>query len=114
MIELELFYNISVSAIREEQAEYLKGQRSQPFPQELPSVDEVSAEEYAKMTLIEQKKYKKTLRKQMKAYRKALKAQKFPVDEKLIRGYNAGIEMALRVISREFKTFNKRIGEQGE
>ena len=114
MIELELFYEKAVVAIREEQADYLKHQRSQPFPQELPTVDEASAKEYAKMKLLQKLAYHFHLRKQRKAYKKALKRQKYPVDEVLTRGYNAGIEMSLERLEREFKGFKKRIENSEE
>ncbi len=109
MIELELFYNLATVAIREEQAEYLKKQRSVPIRQLLPEVVEASAEVYAKMTFWQKVVYLYQLRKQQKRRKKALKAQKKPVDEKLTRGYNAGIELALSTLEREFKAFNKRL-----
>ncbi|MBQ8685139.1 MAG: hypothetical protein IJ514_03085 [Clostridia bacterium] len=112
MIELELFYNLTVVSIREAQAEYLKGQKRQPFAQELPEVDEASAEAYAKMSFFQKFVYKLQLRKQKRRYKKALRAQKQPVDERLTKGYNAGIEMALHVLDREFKVFYKRMEKE--
>ena len=109
MIELELFYNKATVAIREAQAEYLKKQRSQPFEQELPVVKEATAEDYAKMFLWDKLVYRWQLRKQRKRYRKALRAQKTPVDERLTRGYNAGMECALRELAGVYKAFSKEL-----
>lgn len=109
MIKLELFYYGVLSAIRTEQTEYLKGQKRQPFVQDLPEVEYASAEAYAQMTKSQKFVYRRHLRKQLARYRKALKAQKQPVDERLTRGYNAGIEFALRILEREFTAFYKRV-----
>lgn len=114
MIEVELFYNLARSSIRDEQAAYLKKQRSQPFAQELPDVEEISAEAYAKLTLWQKIVYRLRLRKQRKAYKKALKQQKVPMEEQLTRGYNAGIELALRALEREFDTFSKRLAKENK
>ncbi len=112
MIELELFYNLATVAIREQQAEYLKKQRSVPIRQLLPEVEEASAEEYAKMTFWQKVVYKYSVRKQVKRLKKAKRAQKTPVDEKLTRGYNAGIEIALKALEREFNAFSKRLEKE--
>ena len=113
MIEVELFYNLAKSSMRDEQAAYLKKQRSQPFVQELPDVEEISAGAYAKLTFWKKIVYRLQLRKQRKAYRKALRRQKTPVEEQLTRGYNAGIELALRVLDREFNAYSKRLEKEG-
>lgn len=112
MIELELFYRTAESAVRSKQAAYLKKVRSQPFEQELPKVRELSPGEYAKLTFFQRIAYFFELRKQRKARRKALKAQKYPIDEKLTRGYNAGIEAALSAFEDEFNKFVKRIEKE--
>ena len=114
MIRTELFYKRIQSRIRERQAAYLKAQRSQPFAQELPTVEEVSAETYAQMTLLKKLAYLRMIRKQRKRYKKALRAQKVPVDERLTRGYNAGVEMALDELESEFKEFYKRLQKEEE
>lgn len=112
MVELELFYEKVESAIREEQAAYLRKQRAQPFKQDLPVVQEVSAEAYAKMTILQKIAYRWELRKQVKRYNKALKRQNQPVDERLTRGYNAGIELSLTVLEREFVRYYRRLEKQ--
>ena len=111
-MKLELFYNKICVSVQAERATYLKWKRSQPFPQELPEVKELSAEKYAKLTFWEKVAYRKELRKQKKALRKAKRAQKRPVDEQLTRGYNAGLEKALQLISAEYKAFCKRPNEE--
>lgn len=108
MIEIDLFYKSVVVAIREDQAEYLKRVRAVPFEQDLPEVEEISAEAYAQLSFWQKWAYKRMIRKQWRRYKKALRAQKEPVDERLTRGYNAGIEMALCAIEREFKALEKR------
>lgn len=114
MIRIELFYKRIQSRIRERQADYLKAQRSQPFPQKLPTIDYIEAEEYAKMSFKEKFAYRMEIRRQKKRYNKALKGQKMPVDERLTRGYNAGIEMALDELESEFKEFYKRLQKEEE
>lgn len=109
MIELELFYKTTTDAIRSAQADYLKKQRSEPFAQDLPEVKEASAEELVKMGFIARMRYEYYLRRARKRYKKALKRQKYPVDELLTKGYNAGMERALRVLEREFEAFKKKI-----
>ena len=109
MIELDLFYNKATVAIREEQAKYLKNQRSQPFAQELPEVKELSAGEYARLFLWDKLVYRWQLRKARKRYKKALKKQKTPVNEKLIKGYNAGMECALLELEGVYKAFSKEL-----
>ena len=112
MIEIDLFYNVVVAAIRDRQADYLKRQRSVPFKQDLPEVVEMEAEAYAKMRFFQRLAYRRYLRKQYRQRRKAMKRQKFPVDELLTRGYNAGIEMALRVLDGEFKAYMKELKKE--
>ena len=107
MIELELFYNKIQVAIRGEQAEYLKRVRSEPFEQDLPEVEEIRAEDYARLSFWQRWAYRRCLRKQLRRYRKALRAQNMPVDERLIRGYNAGIEISLGAVERTFKALEK-------
>ena len=114
MIELELFYNLTAVAIREGQAEYLKGQKRQPFTQELPEVLEASAETISKMKFFQKLVYKMHLGKQKRKYKRALRAQKQPVDERLTKGYNAGIEFALHILDREFKAFYRRLEKEEE
>lgn len=111
MVEIEVFYYTSLSSIRQEQAEYLKKQKRQPFELALPVVNEISAEEYAKLKLFQRWRYLRMIRKQRKRYKKALRAQKMPVDERLTRGYNAGVEMALKVLSAEYREYMKRLKE---
>lgn len=109
MIELELFYNKAVSKIREKQADYLKKQKAQPFAQVLPEVKEISPEEWVKLRLFHKFIYRFELRRQRRALKKAMKRQKRPVDDKLTRGYNAGIEMALAELERQFVAYSRTL-----
>lgn len=109
MIEIDLFNKTVESAIRAEQAAYLRKVRSQPFEQDLPDVEEVSAETYSKMKLFQRLRYLIVLRKERRRFRKALNAQKRPVDDLLSKGYNAGVEMALKVLSKEYTVFIKSL-----
>ena len=107
--DINLYYQSVVSAIRQEQVEYLRKQRSEPYKQDLPEVKEMSPEEYAKLTFWQKIAYKIELQKQTKAYKKALKAQKHPVDERLAKGYNAGIEVALKALQAYHEEYCKMI-----
>ena len=109
MIEIDLFNKTVESAIRAEQSAYLRKVRSQPFEQDLPEVEEVSAEAFAKMKCMQRIRYRLMIRKQRKAYRKALRMQKCPVDELLTKGYNAGVEAALKVLAKEYTVFIKSL-----
>ena len=112
MIEIRLFGKIVESAVRQEQAAYLKKVRTQPFPQELPKVEEISEADYVKMGFWARWCYRRRLRQQRKRLKKALKAQKMPVDEQLTRGYNAGVEMTLRVLKDEYVRFMRELEKE--
>ncbi len=114
MIEIELFYNKAVLAVRSAQADYLKGQKRLPFAQELPKVEAISAEAYAALSKEGKRAYKTEYRKQRKALRKAKRAQKRPVEERLTRGYNAGIEKALYVFQCEYRDFERWLKNREE
>lgn len=101
--ELDLFYYTAVSAIQESRADYLKKQKSIAFQQELPKVEEASAETYAKMNVFQKIVYTFRLKRLKKKYKKALRRQKRPMDEKLTKGFNAGIEQALNILECIYK-----------
>ena len=104
---IDLYYQTVTAAIRKEQVGYLYSQRALPFQQELPEVEEISSGEYARLRWRQKRAYRRMLRKQKRAYNKALRRQKRPVDEQLTKGYNAGIEMALKVLRTEHAKFCK-------
>ena len=114
MVEIDLFYNKAAAAIRERQAAYLRAKRALPFKQELPPVNELSADEYARLKPLQRWLYRRELKRQKRAYRKALRAQKRPVDEQLTLGYNAGIEAALRILESEYGAFSKQLKKDKE
>ena len=109
MVEIDLFFNKATAAIRERQADYLRAKRALPFKQELPPVEELSAENYAKLKPFQRLRYKRELKRQTRAYKKALRAQKRPIDEQLTLGYNAGIEAALRILESEYREYSKQL-----
>lgn len=41
--------------------------------------------------------------------KKRLTFKKLPIEDKLLKGYNNGIETALRVLASEFKRYKKRL-----
>ena len=106
--DIELFYQMVLSSIRERQVEYLRKKKAEPFPQALPKVDELSAGEYAKLKFWQKLVYKRMLKKQIKARNKALRKQKRPVDDDLTRGHNGGIELALLELECTYKAFTRR------
>ncbi len=112
MIELDLFYMTVSAAIREAQAEYLKKQKRLPVERTLPEVQEVSAESYANFSFWKKLVYRRSLKRQYKRLKRVIKAQKPPIEDKLTRGYNAGIEMALSVIKREFTLFVRKLEKE--
>ena len=108
-MDVELFYKCAVCAIMNDWAEYLKKQKRVPVPQELPKVDEYpSAEEWRKMGFWKRIKLKRDRKKQIKAYEKAKRRVPVTMDDKLLKGYNAGIEAALKMIDGEFRNYVKR------
>ena len=109
--DINLYYQSVVSAIRQEQVEYLRKQRAEPYKQDLPEVKEMSPEKYAKLTFLQKIAYKVELQKQTKAYKKALREQKHPVDERLAKGYNAGIEVALKTLKSYHDDYCKLINK---
>lgn len=102
MNNVKLFYFSVVAKIRAEQAEHLKKEKMELVVNELPKVDYVTAEEVSKMKFLQRIVYRLELRRLRKRYNKLLRAQKPPVDERLLRGYNAGVEMALNVLKRGY------------
>lgn len=110
MIELELFYEIMESEIRREQGAYLVSLKRQPLPQVLPTVDDLpDGAEWKKLNLIVRWRLKRIRKKQIKARNYALRHPVPSMDDKLLKGFNAGIDCALKTMEREYKSFMKRI-----
>lgn len=84
MIELELFYKIVEAKIRKDHGNYLQNLKRVPA---------------------EQKKEKR-------GFLSLFKRKKIPVDDKLLKGYNAGIKKALEVLKGEFTKFDKRLKKE--
>ena len=109
--ELDLYYQMAVSAIREGQVNYLSKIKALPFEQELPKIEELTASEYAQLSVWERFRYKRELGRQIRAYNKALRQQKRPIDDDLTKGYNAGIEMALSTLEREYDKYVRALAK---
>lgn len=108
-MDVELFYKCAVCSIMNDWAEYLKKQKRVPVPQDLPTVDEYpSDKEWRKMGFVKRIRFKRNRKKQLKAYKRAKKRVPVTMDDKLLKGYNAGIEAALKMIDEEFKRYIKR------
>ena len=103
--EICLYYQMAVSSIRDEQVQYLSKIKSLPFNQTLPDIKELTASEFSQLPFFARLRYKWELRRQIRAYKKALRQQKRPIDDVLTKGYNAGIEMALSTLEREFNKY---------
>lgn len=80
MIELELYYRTVEAAIRAEHTEYLRKLKRVPLPETTTQTR-----------------------------RGRVKRKPICIDDKLLKGYNAGIEQAIRILSREFKAYEKRL-----
>ncbi len=46
------------------------------------------------------------------AKKKRILFKKLPVEDKLLKGYNKGIETALKVLIKEFKRYDKRLKKE--
>ncbi len=108
-MDVELFYKSVVCSIMNDWAEYLKKQKRVPVPQDLPTVDDYPSDEaWAKMNFWKRFKFKRRRKKQIKAYEQAKRRIPVTMDDKLLKGYNAGIEAALKMIDGEFRSYVKR------
>lgn len=84
MIELELFYKIVESKIRKDHGNYLQNIKRVPAEQKM----------------------------EKRGFLGLFKRKKIPVEDKLLKGYNAGIKKALEVLKSEFNKFNKRVDKE--
>lgn len=113
MIEVELFFKIVEADIRERHTSYLEAQKFEPVSLALPVVKELpKGMAWRKLSIFARYKLKKQRKGQLKSFKKALKKQReLRVKDKLLKGYNAGVKMALSVLVRDFKAFDKRVKE---
>ncbi len=108
-MDVELFYKSVVCSIMNDWAEYLKKQKRVPVPQELPKVDAFPSDGvWKKMGFWKRFQFKRKRKKQVKAYEQAKRRIPVTMDDKLLKGYNAGIEAALKMIDGEFRSYVKR------
>ena len=106
--DVELFYYTAKGQIEATRADYLRKQKAIAFQQDLPDVQEATAEELAKMNIFQRIKYRFYLRKDKKRYKKALRHQRRPMDEDLTKGYNAGMEKALKILEFTYGEYKER------
>ena len=63
---------------------------------------------WAKMRFWKRLQFKRRRKKQIKAYEQAKRRVPVTMDDKLLKGYNAGIEAALKMLDGEFRVYVKR------
>lgn len=115
MTDIELFYKIIESEIRRQQAEYLYSQKRIPLPLSLPKVDPLpSGEDWQKLGWFRRWKLKCIYKRQVRDRHRAETHPALTMDDKLTKGYNAGIELALKVLSREFDRYSIRLRKEAE
>lgn len=116
MIEIELFYKTVEAKLRAKHNSYLERLKLVAVELKLPKVDELpKGEEWRKLNVFQRFELKHNRKKQLKAYKKALKKQReLRVEDKLLRGYNAGVKMALSVLDSEYKHYDKRLKKAEE
>ncbi len=108
-MDVELFYKCVACAIMNDWAEYLKKAKRVPVPQELPKVEDFPSDKvWAKMRFWKRLQFKRRRKKQIKAYEQAKRRVPVTMDDKLLKGYNAGIEAALKMLDGEFRVYVKR------
>lgn len=114
MIEIELFYRTVEAEMRSAHTCYLQSVKNVPLPLDLPEVTELpSDEEMAAMSFWQRFRVKRRHRKEKRARAWAERHPVIPVDVRLLKGYNAGMETALRVLRSEFNSFMKRSEREG-
>lgn len=113
MLEIELFYKIVEAKIRAKHNSYLEREKRTAVELELPKVDELpKGKAWKKLNIFARHRLKKQRKRQLKAYKKALKKQReLRVEDKLLRGYNAGVKIALSVLKSEYNAYSKRFEE---
>lgn len=114
MIEIELFYKAVEAKIRELHTAYLEQEKREPVPVILPVVDELpQGKAWKKLGIIARWGLKKKRKKQLKARKKAEKKQReVRVADRLLKGYNAGVKMALNVLTRECSKYRRWLKKQ--
>lgn len=107
MEKLQLFYYKSLGDILDKQKDYLKSQKREPVPQDLPEVEELSAGDFVKLGFFKRLLYLFVLRRQRKRLRREKWRQRKTIDDELLKGFNAGVECALGVLKDDYKVFKK-------
>lgn len=102
-IQLSYFYQSAFAMIETKRAAYLKSQKVIAHVPNLPEIIEVTPEEYAKMNFFQRVRYKLYYKRAQKRYKKALRKQRLPLNERLTKGFNAGMEAALDELEKAYK-----------
>ena len=113
MLEIELFYKIVEAKIRAKHNSYLEREKLTAVELALPVVEELpKGKAWKKLNIFVRLRLKRQHKKQLKAYKKALKKQReVRVEDKLLRGYNAGVKIALSVLKSEYNAYSRRFVE---
>lgn len=116
MLEIELFYKTVEAKLRAKHNSYLEREKLVAVELELPKVEELpKGEAWRELNFIQRFALKRNRKKQLKAYKKALKKQReLRVEDKLLRGYNAGVKMALAVLDNEYSRYDKRLKKESK
>lgn len=114
MIEIELFFKKVEAKIRERHTDYLEHEKREAVPVILPVVDELpTGEAWQELGIIARCELKKKRKKQLKSLKKAEKKQReVRVADRLLKGYNAGVRMALTVLISECSKYRKWLKKQ--
>jgi len=111
VVEVELFFKTVEAKIRERHTVYLEAEKREPVLLDLPTVDNLPiGRQWEQLNIFVRYRLKKQHKQQVKARKKAIKKQReLRVQVRLLRGYNAGVKMALKVLESEFNAYNKRL-----
>lgn len=104
-VKVQLFYQTAKAEIQEERARYLKRQKREPFTQELTELPDKPEQGsffaylfyYIKLWRARAKR-KKELRKQRRPF----------MQDKIDKGYNAGMERALELLDLLYNNYVKK------
>ena len=113
MIEIELFYKTVEAQLRAKHNSYLEREKRTAVELTLPVVKELPrGKAWKKLNIFARHRLKKQHKQQLKEYKKVLKKQReLRVEDKLLRGYNAGVKIALTVLRSEYNKYSKRFVE---
>ncbi|MBQ7913827.1 MAG: hypothetical protein IJ308_08880 [Clostridia bacterium] len=104
-VEVKLFYQTVRAELQEDRAKYLKKQKREPFAQELTELPEKPENGSFFAVLC----YYIKLWRARKKRKKELRAQRRPImQDKIDKGYNAGMERAATILDCMFEKYCKK------